>query len=277
MDIFNLKMLLVGFLVFVPLEYLFSLRTKQTTFRPGFANDVSFALVNAVLVKLGLIATVFAAMLLFDRIVPTSLREAVASQPVWLQVIEIIVIADIGFYFAHRAFHHWPLLWRFHAIHHSSEQLDWAATFKVHPVDQALTKSASFIPVFALGYSPDAIVIFGAIFYFHGLLLHSNTRIDLGPLRWVIASPQFHHWHHAEEKAAHDMNFAGQLPVIDALFGTLLLPGKDMPKSYGIEEETPRWLVPQLLYPFVRRANAITSAESEGAPVANEELARLER
>ena len=277
MDIFNLRMLLIAFLVFVPLEHLFGLRSAQKRFRTGLANDLSFALINAVIVKGALIAVVLCAMLVFDRIVPPSLRSSVAGQPLWLQVMEIVVVADVGYYFAHRAMHHIPALWRFHAIHHSSEDMDWAASFKIHPVDLILTKSASFIPVFALGYSEQAIVVFGTIFYFHVALVHSNTAIGFGPLKWLIASPQFHHWHHAREKAAHDMNFAGQLPALDALFGTLLLPGKDMPERYGIEEETPRWLVPQLLYPFARRANASGPPESQSASAANQDLARLGR
>ncbi len=72
----------------------------------------------------------------------------------------------------------------------------------------------------------------------------------LGPLRWLLASPQFHHWHHANETHAFDKNFAGQLPFLDALFGTLYIPGKAMPKAYGTGDPVPPLYHEQLLYPF---------------------------
>ena len=138
--------------------------------------------------------------------VPQSLVTAVQSQPLWLQVVEVIISADIGFYLAHRAFHAVPLLWRFHAVHHSIEELDWLAAFRVHPVDQILTKSASFLPIAVFGFSDGAVLVFALIYKWHSVAIHSNSRIGLGPLKWIFASPQFHHWHHANEPAAIDKN-----------------------------------------------------------------------
>ncbi|TIV91865.1 MAG: sterol desaturase family protein, partial [Mesorhizobium sp.] len=170
------------------------------------------------------VLVVGAAMLLAQRFVPEALTAAVQSQPVWLQAIEALLIADIGFYLAHRAFHAVPFLWRFHAIHHSIEEMDWLAAHRVHPVDQILTKSASFLPLFALGFSAEAVLIYVLIYQWQSVFIHSNTRIKFGPLKWLIASPQFHHWHHANEREAYDKNFAGQLPILDLIGGTLFMP-----------------------------------------------------
>ena len=71
----------------------------------------------------------------------------------WVQVAEMIVIGDIGFYSVHRAFYTVPWLWKFHQIHHSIEELDWLAAARVHPIDQILTKGASLLPIFA----PDTL------------------------------------------------------------------------------------------------------------------------
>jgi sterol desaturase/sphingolipid hydroxylase (fatty acid hydroxylase superfamily) len=251
-DIFNIKALLIAFLIFVPLERLFSLHADQKIFRAGWPNDLLYALLNGGLIKAGLIGLVLGSMTLFGWIMPESGKVAVSSQPLWLQLIEIIVVADIGFYFAHRAFHHFPVLWRFHSIHHGIEELDWLAAHRVHPIDQMFTKAASFVPIFVLGFSEPAIGLFALIFHAHALLIHANTRIGFGPLKWLIASPQFHHWHHANERAAYDKNFAGQLSVLDAIFGTLHLPDLKMPKKYGIDEPLPRWYLQQLLHPFLR-------------------------
>ena len=62
------------------------------------------------------------------------------------------------------------------------------------------------------------------IFKWQALVIHSNSRIGIGPLKWLFASPQFHHWHHANEPAAIDKNFAGQLVFLDWLGGTCSCP-----------------------------------------------------
>src|SRR5262249_24387207 len=155
---------------------------------------------------------------------------ALRSQPIWLQAIEVVVIADAGFYLAHRAFHAIPVLWKFHSIHHSIEEMDWLAAHRVHPVDQILTISASLLPVYALGFSPTALAIYAITYKWQSMLIHSNTRLGFGPLKWIFASPQFHHWHHANERQAHDKNFAAQLVLIDCLAGTLFMPNR-MPRT----------------------------------------------
>ncbi|MER8389221.1 sterol desaturase family protein [Mesorhizobium sp. M1380] len=251
MDILNIKALLIAVLIFVPIEYLFALRPHQKIFRKAFFNDLIYALFNGIPISLGLIAAITLATSTVGRLVPANVGGAVSSQPVWLQVSEIIVIADIGFYLAHRTFHAVPFLWRFHSIHHSIEELDWLAAHRIHPVDQALTKSASLVPVYLLGFSSSAIALFAIIFHVHGLLLHANVRLNIGPLRWLIASPQFHHWHHAHERAAYDKNFAGQLSLIDALLGTMYLPGNAVPERYGVDDPIPSTYVEQLAYPVI--------------------------
>jgi sterol desaturase/sphingolipid hydroxylase (fatty acid hydroxylase superfamily) len=102
-----------------------------------------------------------------------------------------------------------------------------------------------------LGYSGAAVGVFAAVYQAHALLLHSNVRVGIGPLRWAIASPQFHHWHHAHERAAHDKNFAGQLSFLDALFGTLHLPGAEMPARYGIDDPVRGNYVTQIAWAFM--------------------------
>ena len=80
--------------------------------------------------------------------------------------------------------------------------------------------------------------------------MHSNIALPLGPLRWLAASPEFHHWHHSKDAAARDKNFAGQLPVIDVIFGTHHMPKGKSPKLYGIDEPMPSRYAAQLVYPF---------------------------
>ena len=142
---------------------------------------------------------------------------------------------------------------------------DWLAAQRVHPVDQILTKSASFLPVFALGFSTTAILIFTLIYQWQSLFIHSNTRIKFGPLKWLLASPQFHHWHHANEREAWDKNFAGQLPLLDMLGGTLFMPDR-MPEKYGTDDPVPALYHQQLAYPFASAEPQPRLAEASAAP-----------
>jgi len=265
-DLIDLKAVLIVALIFIPLEQLLPLHREQAMTRRHWLNDVFYLLFNGILVKFGMLAVVGAAMLLVGRLVPEALTAAVQSQPLWLQAIEALLIADIGFYVAHRIFHAVPFLWRFHAVHHSIEEMDWLAAHRVHPVDQILTKSASYVPLFALGFSTEAVLIYVLIYHWQSVFIHSNTRIKFGPLKWLIASPQFHHWHHANERKAYDKNFAGQLPFLDLIGGTLLMPDR-MPEKYGVDEPVPQLYHQQLVYPFVAALEP-TAPNGEAAPVA---------
>lgn len=252
MDLLNLKGLLLAFLIFAPLERLFALHPGQRLLRHNWQIDLFYALINSALIALGLGAIVVSATLLSPRIVPQSLKEWIVALPFWLQLPLLILVSDLGFYTVHRLFHTVPFLWRFHAIHHSIEELDWLAAYRVHPVDQISTKGASLFLVFALGFSTPAIAAYALLYQWQSLLIHSNVKIGFGPLRWCVASPQFHHWHHANHREALDKNFAGQLSFLDALFGTLHLPGSALPQRYGTDEWVPSGYVRHLLFPFLR-------------------------
>jgi sterol desaturase/sphingolipid hydroxylase (fatty acid hydroxylase superfamily) len=248
-DLFDVKALLIIALIFIPLEMILPLRGGQKLLRKHWLNDTIYFFLNGLVVKIGLLALVALAIGAIGVLVPHTVTVAVQSQAIWLQVAEVLLVADTGFYFAHRTFHKIPFLWKFHAVHHSIEEMDWLAAHRVHPVDQILTKGASYLPVFALGFSSTAIVIFALIYKWQALVIHSNSRIGLGPLKWLFASPHFHHWHHANEPAALDKNFAGQLPLLDLIGGTFFLPAH-MPAQYGTNDPVPALYPDQMMYPF---------------------------
>lgn len=255
-ELLDFRLFLVAALVFIPLERLFAARKRQKLLRDGWANDLVYVLVNGIVIRIGLVIAVLAILALGALLVPAPLRAAIASQPLWLQLIEVLLLADLGFYLTHRAFHSFPTLWRFHAVHHSIEEMDWLAAARVHPIDQIITKSASLLPCFALGFSEWAIGAFAMLYFWHSLLLHSNIRLGFGPLRWLIASPDFHHWHHAREREAWDRNFAGQLALWDFVFGTAHLPKGRQAQGFGVGEPIPAGYAAQLLHPFRRRGSA---------------------
>jgi sterol desaturase/sphingolipid hydroxylase (fatty acid hydroxylase superfamily) len=177
----------------------------------------------------------------------------VQRQPRWLQVVEVLVIGDLVGYGMHRLFHgrRW---WRFHAVHHSSTQVDWLSSVRLHPVNDVLTRLPQVVVILLLGYPPTIVAAYLPLLSFWALFLHANVPWDLGPLRWVIASPVFHRWHHSREPEAQGKNLAGLLPFVDVLFGTFHLPRDRRPATFGIAgDPVPSGLVRQLRYPFARR------------------------
>ena len=93
-----------------------------------------------------------------------------------------------------------------------------------------------------------------AVSGWQGWLLHANVRIRYGPLRWVIVSPEFHHWHHSAEREAYDSNYANILACWDVLLGTVHLPAGRRPLRYGVEDHVPAGFVNRFFHPF-RRAD----------------------
>ena len=246
----DFREILVLILVFVPLEQLSAARPNQKIFRRQWLSDAVYLLFNGIMIRAGSIVVIWLIVMAVGALVPAVIGEWIRSQPLWLQAIEAILVADIGFYAAHRTFHALPFLWKFHAVHHSVEELDWLAAHRVHPVDQIATNAASYLPLLALGFSGPAIAIKALTYFWQAHLIHSNTRIGFGPLKWLVASPQFHHWHHANERDAYDTNFAGQLSAVDALFGTLRVP-KGLPQKYGVADPVPDFYHRQVAYPFI--------------------------
>ncbi len=244
--------LLVMALVFVPLERTLALVREQRILRTGWKTDLAHFLASHLLVQVLALLTLAPATLLFGGLVAPSVQAAVASQPIALQVIEAIAVADLFQYGVHRAFHAVPFLWRFHAIHHSSTAMDWLAGSRLHLVDVVVTRAVTFVPLFVLGFAPPALVAYLVFVGFQAVFLHANVRVRFGPLRWIVATPEFHHWHHAAEAAALDKNFAVHLPAIDRLFGTAWQPDR-WPGRYGIAgDPVPEGWVRQLAWPFAR-------------------------
>jgi sterol desaturase/sphingolipid hydroxylase (fatty acid hydroxylase superfamily) len=266
LDLFDVKALLIVALIFIPLEMILPIRGEQKLLRKHWLNDVIYFFLNGLLVKIGLLALVVLAVGAIRIMVPHAVTVAVQSQAVWLQAVEVLLVADTGFYLAHRSFHKIPFLWKFHSVHHSIEEMDWLAAHRVHPADQILTKAASYLPVFLLGFSSTAILIFALTYKWQSLVIHSNSRLGLGPLKWLFASPHFHHWHHANEPAALDKNFAGQLPLLDLIGGTFFLP-EHMPAQYGTNDPVPALYADQMIYPF----RAMTAAPLISAHAASGE------
>jgi len=247
--ILNLAFLCI---VFIPLERFFARLPEQSIFRQDWRADLFYFLVNSLLVQSLTYLSLKPALTILANTDWAGLRAAMASQPVWLQFIEIMFLTDFVQYWVHRLFHQIPALWRFHAVHHSAKTMDWLAGSRMHLIEIVCLRGFTVIPMYVLGYSDPALKAYILYVFLHSTFIHANVRFDFGWLKKVIATPQFHHWHHGIEKEAIDVNFAVHFPILDRIFGTHYLPAK-WPSGYGVGgHPVPDGYARQLLYPFQR-------------------------
>lgn len=241
----------VAAIIFIPLERLLPYHRDQPVFRPGWKTDLKHFVFNRLWVSAGLILTVGSLLALFENIVSDDVQTRIASLPWFVQFFMAVIISDFLSYWTHRFAHRIGKLWEFHKIHHSSEQMDWLAAVRVHPVDTILIRSVQFVPLYLLGFSKETFGAYAGFLGLYAIFIHSNIRFSLGPFRYAFTSPEFHHWHHASEpKEALNKNFAGQLPLWDWLFGTLYLPKGKKPEGYGIDEPLDTAYLKHLWEPF---------------------------
>ena len=233
-------------LVFRPLELAFPAK-RQRFFRPHFFVDVCFFLGQYLLFSGAILwlLTHFGAWI--TSLIPLALRQGVAAQPWWLQVIEVIFLSDLFVYWGHRLQHRIGFLWRFHSIHHSAEHLDWLAAHREHPIDTIYTMGLINLPPFLLGFPIQTLTLLIAFRGIWAIYIHSNVRLPIGPLRMLFGAPELHHWHHDRDRDAG--NYANISPLMDLLFGTYKCPDHE-PESFGLREPIPQNYIAQLLHPF---------------------------
>jgi len=236
------------FVLVVPFEKLFP-RHRQPIRRPDVGTDIGYALAGGLLNIIGLIAAVPVAVLSLAWLPGLLLRPAVAMIPPIVAPVIGLLLFDLAIYWTHRWYHEVPLLWRFHAIHHSTERLDWISGFRTHPLDGTLIAPA-VIFLLAAGFSPEVTGALAVVQIVIGIFLHANVRWRLRPLHRVIITPDFHHWHHANEPEAINSNYSVFLPSWDLLFGTYFMPDDRRPQRYGVDEFVPAGMVAQLRHPL---------------------------
>jgi lathosterol oxidase len=246
--------LLVLALLFVPMERAFARDPDQLVFRPGWSTDGVHFLVSHLLVQLFSFVSLTPALLLREQVGSGLLERELGGLPLLVQLPVVIFLADLTQYAVHRTFHRVPLLWRFHAVHHSSEQLDWIAGSRLHLFDAMATRALAMLPALLLGFSSAAITAYLVFVSFHAVFIHANVGFRLEWLERFLVTPRIHHFHHADETEAIDTNFAVHLPFIDRLFGTQFLPPGRWPRAYGIADKSmPAGWLGQLAAPLRRR------------------------
>jgi lathosterol oxidase len=246
--------LLVLALVFVPLERALPRLRDQRVFRPEWTTDGAHFLISHLLVQAFSWAALFPSALVRNALIPAKDLALLGSLPLPVQFLAVLLLADLTQYWIHRCFHRLPFLWRLHAVHHSSTAMDWLAGSRMHPLDALATRAGVMTVLVLAGASAPAVALYLAFVSFHAVFIHANFGAGLTWLDPFLVTPRYHHFHHADEAAAIDTNFAVHLPVLDRLFGTRFLPDMRWPEAYGVSEGgVARTYVAQVLDPFLLR------------------------
>jgi sterol desaturase/sphingolipid hydroxylase (fatty acid hydroxylase superfamily) len=175
-----------------------------------------------------------------------------AALPLVVQMLLFLIGEDIILYVTHRWFHG-ERMWKYHAVHHSSEELEWISAARFHPINLFLGTVFADVVLLVAGISPNVFVVLGPLTVAHSAFVHANLDWTLGPFKYVIAGPVFHRWHHTAADQGGEKNFAATFPILDIIFGTFYMPEGKLPDNYGIADRTfPTSFPGQLAHPFTQ-------------------------
>jgi lathosterol oxidase len=248
--------LIFSMAIFIPLEKAFA-RNPLNVLRSEWRTDLTYFCVSHLLIQFFLLFTNAFHTYILGWAQSDSVTAFAQGLPVWLQFFACVFIADFFQSITHRWYHRSNVLWKFHSIHHSSKNLDWLAGSRTHFVEAALTRTAVIVPLYLIGFSEPALNAYVVLVGFQAVFVHANVRWDFGPLKYLIVTPQYHHWHHSDNPEYANTNYAVHLPMIDMMMGTFKLPDRMWPETYGVVSgEPPKGFLRQLVHPFSRSARS---------------------
>jgi len=182
----------------------------------------------------------------------------VMSWPVWAHLLVGFVARDFIHWWVHRLLHRVPFLWEFHKVHHSVQQMGFAAHLRFHWMENVVYRLLEYIPLAFLGIGLTDFFVIHILTLAVGHFNHSNIKVKLGILKYVFNNPQMHIWHHSYqmiEQRKYGANFGLTLSLWDYLFGTAYIPveGQDIRLGFPGDEGFPKSFVKQNLHGFGRR------------------------
>ena len=174
-----------------------------------------------------------------------------AALPFWVAGRGLSAGSDFMLYWIHRIFHGAHALALSTPIHHSAEEVDWTTAYRFHPVNLWLGTFLVDVSCSMLGVSPAVLLFLVPFQTTIALFVHANLNWTLGPLKYVVATPVFHRWHHTRPDEGGNSNFASMFALWDVLFGTFYMPPRALPDATASTiREFPARLIEQSIYPF---------------------------
>ncbi len=249
------------------LEILFPWRKQQGIVRHDFWMDVFYMFFNFFLFSLvayNAISNV--AVVAFNNFlslfgIKNLVAINVASLPAWVQLLILFVVRDFIQWNIHRLLHRVPWMWEFHKVHHSVEEMGFAAHLRYHWMENVIYRTLEYIPLAMIGFGVQDFFIVHIFTLAIGHLNHANIYLPIGPLKYIFNSPQMHLWHHAEElpKGSSGVNFGITLSIWDYLFGHAHVPQEraDIKLGFSNLKIFPQTFWAQITYPWLKVDNNI--------------------
>lgn len=257
LDIFldSAKWFLIVLAIFVPLGQLFPSKPNQPAFRKELAIDSVYWFCAPFLYSpfFRYFVQLYSSFYSLNYLYGWGTGH-VATLPLLVQALLILLIGDFFQYWLHRFFHRDPL-WKYHAIHHSPTEIDWHTSSRFHPINIILYSTSINALLPFLGFSREAFEILIPFNTLYSPLVHANVPWTYGPFRYILASPVFHRWHHTHLNEGGNKNFAPTFSFLDVIFGTFYMPKDRQPELFGIEgNPVPESVIGQLSYPFRQKS-----------------------
>ena len=248
-------------LLVVALEWAVPAQRQQRLLSRGVVQDLGWVFFRLIAHAWAMPFYIIFLRHLYDRHLSFLTIDSVAAWPWAARFAMALLFGDFVVYLTHVVRHKVAVLWYFHAVHHSQRELNFFTEYRVHPLDDIFVYTIGFIPIFMLDHSFVSVVAIVWLRHWHTRLYHSNVRSNLGPLRYVLVTPQSHRVHHSIDPRHHDTNFGLTFSIWDHLFGTQWRNYDEYPET-GIEDHDFPFeqgtgvfgvvsrLVGQLVYPF---------------------------
>ncbi len=243
---------------------------------PGLPTDICYALIHAVVGPYFRIPALIVLALLLNGVMTgdevtqyfKNGRGPLSGLSFWWQALIYLLLADFLSYWIHRGFHT-AAMWRYHAAHHSSEQVDWTSSYRFHPVNLMLQHSLVGVIMVHIGIAPEVMVFFLPWDILSAAFVHANVNWTFGPVKYILATPVFHRWHHGPVNEGGSSNFAPTFAFWDVLFGTFYMPEGRLPQEFGVDDHHfPKSYLGQLIYPFTQKEPTAASADAASPDVA---------
>lgn len=243
------------------LEMAFPWRKNQPIFRKDFWLDAFYMFFNFYIFKL-VIFMAFSVVVekAFTQLVGGDISQLalvdISAMPAWAQLLVFFIVTDFIQWFTHVLLHRYEWMWRFHKVHHSVEQMGFAAHLRYHWMENVFYTPMKYMAVMLIGgFTPEQAFMVFYIAIAIGHLNHANIRLDYGPLKYIFNSPGMHIWHHAyalPNEHRRGVNFGISLSIWDYIFRTAYVPhsGRDIKLGFPKIEQFPKTFWQQLVYGF---------------------------
>ncbi len=239
-------------LIMCSLEFFIPYRKNWNAESEDVKNDLLY--MGLVQVMLPKFLSFFFAITLIAYLQSTNLQIWPNHLPHYIQAILMLLGADFLRYWFHIASHKWNILWKLHSVHHSPSKLYWINVARFHPVEKILQFLLEVLPFIVLGVGQEVLSLYFIFYAVNGFFQHSNIKLRLGFLNYIVSGPELHRWHHSVEIRESNQNYGNNLIIWDLLFGTWFLPEYKEVDELGLEDKTyPSDFINQIKAPFIKK------------------------